>query len=256
MRLASICKDQGKLADAEILFGRELGALENSSSKKELQRFAHCLYELCDIKFNKGDLDASKILIKRALTAQEKASGSRDPASTAPLCFLPLFQRSWANSRIPRNPISRALLWTSMAAVGPEDIAVGLVGLADTYTREEDYKAASPLFHRALALREKALGRQHPKVAECLYNIGVNCYMQSDLKNAEFYLSKSLNIYKILNINNSDYARDTKKAYAKVLRKLGRENEASELETELGSGKEAEGHGEVGQQKSHKRDKE
>jgi tetratricopeptide (TPR) repeat protein len=45
-------------------------------------------------------------------------------------------------------------------------------GLALLYTHQGRYAAAEPLYGRALAIREKALGPGHPDVARSLNNLG------------------------------------------------------------------------------------
>jgi len=50
------------------------------------------------------------------------------------------------------------------------DVAWSLNGLAELYRAEGQYAKAEPLFQRALAILEKALGPDHPNVAICLEN--------------------------------------------------------------------------------------
>jgi tetratricopeptide (TPR) repeat protein len=52
--------------------------------------------------------------------------------------------------------------------LGPEhpDVATSLNNLAALYRDQGEYAAAEPLYKRALAIRDKALGPEHPLVAD------------------------------------------------------------------------------------------
>jgi tetratricopeptide (TPR) repeat protein len=49
-------------------------------------------------------------------------------------------------------------------------VAVSLNNLAKLYYAQGQYAQAEPLYRRALAIREKALGPEHPSVATTLAN--------------------------------------------------------------------------------------
>ena len=49
-------------------------------------------------------------------------------------------------------------------------MALGLNNLAELYRAQGKYAEAEPLHKRALAIREKALGPEHPEVAQSLEN--------------------------------------------------------------------------------------
>jgi tetratricopeptide (TPR) repeat protein len=49
-------------------------------------------------------------------------------------------------------------------------VATGRNNLATLYIKQGQYAPAEPLFERALAIREKALGAEHPDVAICMKN--------------------------------------------------------------------------------------
>ena len=50
------------------------------------------------------------------------------------------------------------------------DIANSLNNLAELYVKEDRYAEAQPLYLRSLAIRKKAMGLDHPDVAESLEN--------------------------------------------------------------------------------------
>ena len=52
-------------------------------------------------------------------------------------------------------------------------MATSLNNLAGLYDAQGKYGEAEPLYRRALAIREKALGPEHPDVATCLENYAI-----------------------------------------------------------------------------------
>jgi len=57
-----------------------------------------------------------------------------------------------------------------------------------------EYEAAEPIFVQALTMKEKALGSEHPDLAEDYYNAGLLCFVQDKYEQAEVYLTRSLRI--------------------------------------------------------------
>src|SRR5262249_10950562 len=56
------------------------------------------------------------------------------------------------------------------------------------------YEAAGPLFERALAIREKTLGPDHPEIAQSLNNLAVLLKNQGDLSGARALVERALAI--------------------------------------------------------------
>jgi tetratricopeptide (TPR) repeat protein len=59
----------------------------------------------------------------------------------------------------------------SLGEGGLAEVAASLNVLGEVYFEMKDLKMAQAVFQRALALRVRTLGRNHPEVAECLHNI-------------------------------------------------------------------------------------
>lgn len=51
-----------------------------------------------------------------------------------------------------------------------------LTAYAALYYHQHKYAQAEPLFRRALSIREKALGPEHPDVARSLFNCGLTLH--------------------------------------------------------------------------------
>ena len=58
-----------------------------------------------------------------------------------------------------------------------------------------DYPAARPLYERALAIREQALGPSHPDTATSLNNLAVNYDYQKQFKIAADLMRRALAIW-------------------------------------------------------------
>ncbi|MCH9020758.1 MAG: CHAT domain-containing protein, partial [Proteobacteria bacterium] len=74
------------------------------------------------------------------------------------------------------------------------DVAGSLNNLAELYRAQGRYEAAEPLYKRALAVREKALGPDHPDVATSLNNLAGLYRLQGRYEAAEPLYMRSLAI--------------------------------------------------------------
>src|SRR6267154_177379 len=104
-----------------------------------------------------------------------------------------------------------------------------LNNLAALYQRQERYAEAEPLFKRALAIHEKAAGRQHPAVATLLNNLGQVDKVQCRYAEAEPLIKRSLAIReKVLGPDHPDVARSLNNL-ADLYERQGRYAEAQPL---------------------------
>ena len=98
------------------------------------------------------------------------------------------------------------------------------------YKSQGRYEAAEPLYQRALAIREKVLGPDHPSVATSLDNLALLYKSQGRYETAEPLYKRALAVFeKALGPDHPDVATSLEN-YAALLRKTGREDEAAELE--------------------------
>jgi tetratricopeptide (TPR) repeat protein len=120
-------------------------------------------------------------------------------------------------------------------AFGASDmrLARSLHNLATVYTSEKKYSEAESALKEALAVKEKALGPNSAEVARTLNNLGVLYFDQYEYKEAE-------NCYKrVLSIDENDLSASHPERvtsienYALLLRRLGRDREASQIEAKL-----------------------
>ena len=168
-----------------------------------------------------------------ALVDRETIADERDPAISTETIRLHKLVRIAAASRRPGDAVEagRRVLIEAVARVYPSEaysdpsawprarrldaLAVDLVGgpepppagaeaaagfLLDRLAAYWQgalaaYAAARPLYERALAITEKALGPEHPNTARTLNNFGSLLYAQGDLAGARPLFERSLAIY-------------------------------------------------------------
>jgi len=89
----------------------------------------------------------------------------------------------------------------------PQDEASLLNELAETHYAMARYSEAEPLYERALAIREKVLGAEHPDTAQSLNNLAVLYYNQGRYAEAEPLYVRALAIAeKVLGAEHPDTA--------------------------------------------------
>ena len=109
-------------------------------------------------------------------------------------------------------------------------LAMSLNNLAELYRTQGKYAAAESLCRRALAIREKALGPEHPDVATVLNNLAVLYKVQEKYTAAEPLYRRALAILgKTLGPEHPNVAK-TLENYAQLLWKTNKEAEAAILE--------------------------
>lgn len=112
-------------------------------------------------------------------------------------------------------------------------MAATLNNLAVLYGKRGKYKEAEPLCQRALEIREKVLGTNHPDVAKQLNNLALLCQNQGKYEAVERYYRRALAIYEgQLGPDNPNVAR-TKNNLASCYLKQGKYAEAETLYKEI-----------------------
>ena len=168
--LARLYYTQGQYAKAEPLYQRALAIREKALGPEhpDVARASTTWRLLYDTQ---GQYAKAEPLYQRALAIREKALGPGAPRRG----HEP--QQPGAALRHPR-PIreGRAPLPAGAgdpgkgAGPGAPRRGTSLNNLAGLYDDQGQYAKAEPLYQRALAIREKALGPEHPDVATCLEN--------------------------------------------------------------------------------------
>ncbi|MFO0949805.1 MAG: tetratricopeptide repeat protein [Isosphaeraceae bacterium] len=89
----------------------------------------------------------------------------------------------------------QAVQWGEENGLNPVLLSILLQRLAGYLWAKVDLRAARPLGERVVAMREAALGADHPSVAEALNNLGLIARDQRDLSGARRFHERALEIY-------------------------------------------------------------
>jgi tetratricopeptide (TPR) repeat protein len=133
-------------------------------------------------------------------------------------------------SVITLNNEGNSLQQTRTQGQAEIDEATGLLKKAEEYYSQEKYAEAEPLLKRALEIREKALGKDHPDTATILNNLAALYNLQGDYAEAEPLYKRALDITeKALGKGHPNVANILDN-YADLLRRMNSEDEAAKLE--------------------------
>ena len=124
------------------------------------------------------------------------------------------------------NPYQEALPFAEKAlSLGEPFLTI----LAEVYSSQGRYAEAEPLYQRSLAIREKALGPEHPSVAIALGNLGKLYRAQGNWSEAEPPLDRALAILERSLGPENRHVATTLNILAELYRDQGRYAEAEPL---------------------------
>lgn len=112
-------------------------------------------------------------------------------------------------------------------------MAATLNNLAVLYGKRGKYKEAEPLCKRALEIREKVLGKDHPDVAKQLNNLALLCQNQGKYEEVEYYYQRALEIYQTKLGPDDPNVAKTKNNLASCYLKQGKFKQAETLYKEI-----------------------
>ena len=112
-------------------------------------------------------------------------------------------------------------------------MAATLNNLAVLHGKRGKYKDAEPLCKRALKIREKVLGPDHPDVAKQLNNLALLCQNQGKYDEVELYYKRSLEIYEAKLGPDDPNVAKTKNNLSSAYLKQGKYKEAEQLYKEI-----------------------
>jgi len=234
--LANLYQVTGRIDEAEVMYMQAI-LIKEKAYGSDNPELAFILPNLAFIYMDQGHHSKAEEYIKRALNIMEKAFGPhhlRVALILGDLGYLYLKTGKYNESEKQyKNAI--AILEEE---VGPEDseIAENLSGLGELYFETDRYDEAEQHLKRGLAICDK---EEKPDLEVkagilsnlgCLYFRGLGRY-----EDAESYFKKALKIIEEdLDMHFSE-AEETVKEYTDLLRKLGREEEAADLEVRIKS---------------------
>ena len=134
-------------------------------------------------------------LLRDALAIGEKVLGPEHPirrraSTTSPACFM-----TRATLRARGRSTSARWRYTKRCSAPSTRLRRGASTTSPSCCRDQsDFAGARPLFERALAIREKALGPEHPHTAMSLNNLALLLRDQGDFAGARPLFERALAI--------------------------------------------------------------
>jgi tetratricopeptide (TPR) repeat protein len=233
--LALLYYEQGKYAEAEPLYQRALRIWEQALGPDHSQ-VANSLTNLGILYYEQGKYAEAESLYQRALRIREQTLGSDHPDVAYTLTSLGILYAEQGKYDEAESLYQRALRIREQT-LGPDhpQVAYPLNGLAILYYMQGKYAEAEPLYQRALRIREQTLGPDHPQVAYPLIGLANLYYMQGEYVEAEPLYQRALRIREQALGPDHPLTREVVRNYAILLRKVGRESEATQLEAHFSS---------------------
>ena len=213
------------LDDAERLFGPE-----------DL-RLARTLYSLALVHIHQERQDEAEPLYRRALAIYEQRPGADQQIygqTLSDLGTLYMVQGRYDQA----EPMLKRSLTVRESALGPNhrDVGQSLYNLMDLYARWDRWAEAEPFARRALPVYERAKGRESRWLGWILHTLGWIHEKQGAPADAEPFFKRGLAITeKALGKDDSEVAHQLAhqlEDYSIILRKVGRQQEAEELEAQ------------------------
>ncbi len=190
------------------------------------------LYYLWEVK-----ADEAEKLFNLALSIFDRAIGMDHPKTAHCLSNLALLYAS-ENKYTEAEQLLLQVQAIRETSLGPVhlDTARSLQNLAWLYIdqkMQERYEEAKQLLERSLDIRMTLLGPDHPQIAISLTHLAFLHEAQECYDEAEKLYQRALGIREKMMGKNNPKVISTEKCYAGLLRKMGRNEEAAQLEAHV-----------------------
>ena len=162
--LAILLQDQGDFAGARPLFERAL-AIREKALGPEHPNTARSLNNLARLLQDQGDFAGARPLFERALAIREKVLGPEHPDTATSLNNLACCSRTRATLQGRGRSTSAHWRYAKRRSAPSIPIRRRASTTSPLLQDQGDLAGGAALFERALAIREKALGPEHPDTA-------------------------------------------------------------------------------------------
>jgi tetratricopeptide (TPR) repeat protein len=231
--LARLSADQGRYAEAEQLYLQVLATRERELGPEQ-PAIAQCLNSLALLYWFWERYEQAGTLYLRALPMYRRLLGSEHPDTAHcmnNLALLYVTQGQYTEA----ERLHRQVLTTRRAILPPAhpDTAQSLQNLACLYLVQGDpttYVEAEQLLLQSLDMREQVLGPEHPQTAKSLHNLALLYEAQGNYADSAQRYQRALHIREQVLGKASPKTLATVADYAGLLRKMHREDEATQLQ--------------------------
>uniref|UniRef100_A0A8C9PN48 Kinesin light chain n=1 Tax=Spermophilus dauricus TaxID=99837 RepID=A0A8C9PN48_SPEDA len=200
------------------------GAAAAQQGGYEIPARLRTLHNLVIQYAGQGRYEVAVPLCRQALEDLERSSGHCHPDVATMLNILALVYRAGDSGGLGRPEGTPG---------GLRHLAATLNNLAVLYGKRGRYREAEPLCQRALEIREKVLGADHPDVAKQLNNLALLCQNQGKFEDVERHYARALSIYEALGGPHDPNVAKTKNNLASAYLKQNKYEQAEELYREI-----------------------
>lgn len=194
-RAAMALTTEGAYPEARALLERALEICEKTRGREHLET-AFAVTCLAQVYHGQGDYESARPLFERALEIREKVQGPRNPAIAPAIHDLAVVYAEVDDLASARRFYERALAIRATLADADNDrvFAFILKGLGSVLYKQGEVDAAIPLLERALAIRERVLGEEHPEVAEALNTLAMACHNRGNTGLSRLHIERAIAI--------------------------------------------------------------
>uniref|UniRef100_A0A8C5LFC9 Kinesin light chain n=1 Tax=Jaculus jaculus TaxID=51337 RepID=A0A8C5LFC9_JACJA len=205
------------------------GAAAAQQGGYEIPARLRTLHNLVIQYAGQGRYEVAVPLCRQALEDLERSSGHCHPDVATMLNILALVYRSPQGEWGGAVGVLTAFSPLPTPTPSPSQVAATLNNLAVLYGKRGRYREAEPLCQRALDIREKVLGADHPDVAKQLNNLALLCQNQGKFEDVERHYARALSIYEALGGPHDPNVAKTKNNLASAYLKQNKFEQAEEL---------------------------
>ncbi len=226
--LAGIYVQTGKMRQAEALLEEALAIDERVFGEFHSATAAN-LFNLGVLRSRRGEYAEAEAFAARALAVWERLLEEGNPRIGHALVVMARMSKFQDRDAEAEERLRRALsVYRQSLEEAHPAIANCLYELGDAVARQNRLGEAEPLLRRSLEIRRELLGPEHPGYGESLRGL-------ADLRRAQGRLTEAEDLYRRALVvwekhPQSETTPEIPKAYAALLRELGREDEAAALE--------------------------
>jgi tetratricopeptide (TPR) repeat protein len=228
--LAALYRSQGQYEEAEQMLAHALSISEQQLGPDHPST-ANSLNNLAGLYESQGKYEDAEQMLVRTLQIREQQLGPDHPQTALSLNNLAgLYYNQGQYEQA--EPLYVRTLSICEQQLGPDHpyTATSLNGLAGLYYAQGKHEQAESLHHRALSIREKHLGHEHPNTAQSLHCLAYLYQHQKDYEQSEPLYQRALTIFEQSLGSQHPHTQLVRKNHADLLRAMGRDEEAEQLE--------------------------